>query len=130
MSQQFFKCSGFEFHTIASQPEAFINRLSSADRAKVQVACEGIANAFVDGSPQVRSRLVRGARTHDLFVIYVDWPSGPGSKTILLARRDANRVLVARGLESVDGQIPQPEVERAERALAEAESDDEEGGRR
>ncbi|HKZ13100.1 MAG TPA: hypothetical protein VJL81_04555 [Solirubrobacterales bacterium] len=123
MHNQFFECNGFCFQTIALQPEAFIGALSASDLAKLKVACEGIANAFVDGSPPVRSRLARGAKLHDLFVIYVDWPWSPGPTRMLLGRRVGSRVLVARGLKRSDGDIPKDEVKRAERALAEAEDD-------
>jgi hypothetical protein len=129
MSKQFFECNNIEFHTVASQPEAFIADLSPADRAKLAVACEAMANAFAENTPPVRSRLVRGAKLHDLFAIFVDWPRFAGPKTVLLARRDGNRVLVARGLESSDGRIAPGDVERAERALAEAAGNDGEKGR-
>ncbi len=124
MSIPFFKCSKTKFHTVAAQPERFIAGFSPTYRAKLAVACESIANAYEEGVPQVRSRLVREAKLHDLFAIYVDWWHAGGSKKILLARRDGDRVLVARGFESAEGEIPEREVERAERALEEARADD------
>jgi hypothetical protein len=125
----FFECEQFEFHIIAPQPQVFVEGFSEADKAKLQVACEGIAHAYAEGSPQVRSRLVRGAKMHDLFAIFVDWPQTPGWKKVLLARRDRNRVLVARGLKTSDGEIPAREVARAEAALAKGvDGDPEEGG--
>jgi hypothetical protein len=130
VSTPFFECNEIEFHTVASQPEDFIADFSPADRAKLAVACEAIANAFAENAPQVRSRLVRGAKLHDLFAIFLDWLGSAGPKTVLLARRDGNRVLVARGLESVDGRIAPRDVGRAERALAEASADDDKKGRR
>jgi hypothetical protein len=130
MPNPFFECNEFKFQTVASQPEAFIAEFSAADLAKLAVVCEAIANAFAENTPQVRSRLVREAKLHDLFAIFVDWPRAAGSKTILLARRDGNRILVARGLESVDGRIAPGEIERAEQVLARPRGDDgEEGGR-
>ena len=124
MSNPFFECNNIYFHTVASQPEVFIAGLSPGDRAKLAVACEAIANAFAENTPQVRSRLVRNAKLHDMFAIYVDWPRSAGLKTVLLARRDGSRVLVARGLESGDGRIAPRDVERAERALADWRGDD------
>ncbi|MET0305281.1 MAG: hypothetical protein ABW196_03515 [Solirubrobacterales bacterium] len=123
MPSPFFECNDIQFHTVASQPEAFIAELTPADQAKLAVACEAIANAYAENTPQVRSRLVRGAKLHDLFAIFVDWP-GSARATVLLARRDGNRVLVARGLETDDGRIARRDVERAERALVEARGND------
>jgi hypothetical protein len=125
----FFECNQIQFHAIDPQPEAFISELSPTDHAKLEVACEATANAFVDGTPPVRSRLVRGAKMHDLFVILIDWPRASGPKALLLARRVGTRVLVARGLRSTDGGIPPREVKRAERALARVrKGDGAEGG--
>jgi hypothetical protein len=124
----FFECNQIKFHTIDPQPETFIAGLSPTDRAKLEVACEATANAFADRTPPVRSRLVRGAKMHDLFMILIDWPWASGPKALLLAHRVSNRVLVARGLRSRDGRIPPGEVERAERALAKAREDDGVGG--
>lgn len=128
MKTPFFECNNITFHTVAPQPEAFIADLSPAYRAKLAVACEATANAFAENTPPVRSRLVRNAKRHDLFAIFVDWPNGTGPKTLLLARRNGSRVLVARGLQAGDGRIAPREVERAERALAEAQENDGEKG--
>jgi hypothetical protein len=124
VTSPFIQCNEFSFHTIAPQPVEFIGALSAADRAKVKVACEAVANAFADNSPPVRSRLVRGATPHDMFVIYVDWPASSGPKTMLLGRRVGTRVLIARGFKSTEAGIPADEVRRAGRALAEATADD------
>ena len=128
MQNPFFECNNITFHTVGPQPEAFIVDLSPADRAKLAVACEATANAFAENTPPVRSRLVRDAKMHDLFAIFVDWPRGSGLRVLLLARRDGNRVLVARGLKTGDGRIAPGEVERAERALTEAQENDGEKG--
>ncbi|MFL5898943.1 MAG: hypothetical protein ACJ76D_10880 [Solirubrobacterales bacterium] len=128
MQDPFFECNQIQFHIVDPQPETFIARLPLTDRAKLEVACEATANAFADRTPPVRSRLVRGAKMHDLFVIFIEWPRAPGPKAMLLARRVGNRVLIARGLRSRDGGIPPVEAERAERALAKAREDDGLGG--
>ncbi len=124
MPNPFFECNEIEFHIIAPQPEAFVDGFSGVEKAKLRVACEGIANAYAEGSPQVRSRLVRGAKMHDLFAIFVDWPQTAGAKKVLLARRAGNRVLVARGFETCDGKIAPREVVRAEAALSKGVGDD------
>ncbi|HXF30134.1 MAG TPA: hypothetical protein VN522_01345 [Solirubrobacterales bacterium] len=124
MSEPFFKCHEFNFQTVDTQPERFIAALAETDRAKLEVACRGVANSFADKSPPVRSRLVRGAKLHDLFAIYIDWPRSPGPTRLLLARRVGTRVLVARAFADAAGDIPVDEVKRAERALARVAADD------
>lgn len=118
----FTTCQSFQFHTISEQAEAFVEELSSGEHTRALNACESIANCLVDDSPPVRSRLVKGARMHDLFAILVDWPGASGPKVRLLAKRDGDLILIARGLRTDDGRIGRREVERAERAIAEHRS--------
>jgi hypothetical protein len=130
VNSKFFECNDFEFQTVGSQAEIFIAKLSPIERAKLYVACESIAACFADNSPPVRSRLVKGAKLHELFAILVDWPGGSGSLLRLLGVRDGRRILVARGVRARGGSIPPGEIGKAERTLDEYRScgDERKGG--
>jgi len=119
VSSLFFKCNDFEFHIVSRQAASFVVGLSAAERARFLVACESLAGCLADGSPPVRSRLIKGAKLHGLFAILVDWPAISRPKLRLLAVRDRDRILIARGLRSRDGGISAAEVRRAEAVLSE-----------
>ena len=118
MKTKVFECIDYKFHTVHKQPQHFVEKLSASERARFYAASESLAACFADGCPPFRSRLVKGAKLHNLFALPVDWPVGSGAGLTLLALRDGKDILLARGLRGNDGRIPSAETARAERALA------------
>ncbi len=118
MRHQFLTCSPFRFIAITRQMADFVAGLEEPDAARLAAAAQNLADAYADNRPPAgRTQLIRGSKVRGLFELRVTVPGSGGPQLRLLAVREGEEVLCARGFWKCQAKIPRREIETAEAAI-------------
>jgi hypothetical protein len=118
MRHQFLTCSPYRFIAITRQLRDFVVELDEPDAARLAAAAQNVADAYADNrSPAGRTQLIRGSKVRGLFELRGTLAGSSGPQLRLLAVREGEEVLCARGFWKCQAKIPRREIEAAEAAI-------------